>query len=319
MGHYNPIHYSGVALFLEPVSKPSEHDHHTGKFGEAVEKERIEFVAGDQPAEVLQPGDGSLDDPAVTEATQRSTVLCWRLHPPAAMRADQLDPAGCQSLAEWIAVGGAIVDETPGNVRSDRLVNQRLDQIHLGWAGAVDIHGQRQTASVDKDHELGALAAFGGTNAITPFFAEANVPSAIPSSQSTAPCRSSCLTSLRQAVSQIPSTDQSANRRQQVAYEGKQRGRSFQREPLLSTHRMPSRQSRASALGRPPRGSGGGSGKRSAMSAHCSSSSCGRKPTCSGSILDPALSRDREHIEETPFVPLLRSGLTRGLASKSKF
>jgi hypothetical protein len=43
------------------------------------------------------------------------------------------------------------------------------------------------------------------------------VPSANPSSQSTAPCRSSCLTNLRQAVSQIPSTDQSANRRQQVA------------------------------------------------------------------------------------------------------
>jgi len=33
-------------------SRSSEHDHHTGKFGEAVEKEIIEFVAGDQPAQL---------------------------------------------------------------------------------------------------------------------------------------------------------------------------------------------------------------------------------------------------------------------------
>jgi hypothetical protein len=122
------------------------------------------------------------------------------------------------------------------------------------------------------------------------------VPSAKPSSQSTWPCRSSNTTNRRQAWSHTPSSDHSAKRRQQVTYEGNDRGRSFHRAPLRSTHRMPSRQRRTSALGRPPRGSGLGALKRSEISDHCSSVSCGCTRFESGSILDPARRRDRLHI-----------------------
>ena len=72
-----------------------------------MKEERIEFVAGDESAEGLQPADGSFNDPAAAEAPQRPAILSGWPHAAAAMRADQLDPAGCQLLAQRIAVGGA--------------------------------------------------------------------------------------------------------------------------------------------------------------------------------------------------------------------
>src|SRR5258706_1239416 len=135
---------NNIVQELEPVSKPSEHDHHTGKFGKAVKEERVEFVAGDQPAKVLQPGDGPLNDPAAAVATQGSAVLSWRFYTPTAMRADQLNPSGCQSLAERVAVGGPALNEPPGYLPSDSLVDQGLDESDFCRAGAFDIDSKRQ-------------------------------------------------------------------------------------------------------------------------------------------------------------------------------
>src|ERR1051326_5087135 len=39
----------------EPVSEPSEDDHEAGQFSETVEEKRVDFVAGDQTAEGLEP------------------------------------------------------------------------------------------------------------------------------------------------------------------------------------------------------------------------------------------------------------------------
>jgi hypothetical protein len=151
------------------------------------------------------------------------------------------------------------------------------------WAGAGDECAQRQSRGVAEDHDLGPFSSFGLANAFPPFFAEANVPSAIIWSRSIPPFRSSRRNSRDQAFSQAPLLVQASNRRQHVLEEGKQRGRSFQRAPVRSTQQMPSKQSRDSAGGRPPSGERGDSGNRSAICNHCSSLS-----SKAGSIVDPA-------------------------------
>jgi hypothetical protein len=65
------------------------------------------------------------------------------------------------------------------------------------------------------------------------------------------PLASSVPSSVRQASSQTPRFSQSPRRRQQVTPLGYSFGTSRQRAPVRSTHRMPSKHARLSAVGRP--------------------------------------------------------------------
>lgn len=245
----------------------------------------------------MQPADRSFDDPATSIATELSPVLRSRSDTAFAVWADQVDVAFGESVAERIAVGGTVVDQLVRNVGSDRRVEQRLEEIHLGVVGCIDCDGQWQPSGVAENHDFGSLATSGLADAIAPFFAEANVPSAKPSCQATWPLRSSLRTTRFQAFSSAPLPDHSTKRRQHVTYEGNRGGKSFQRAPLRSTHKMPSKQALGLALGRPPLGLGAEFAKRSEISDQCSSLSSGRKSSISGSVLDPAIQRDRSVIE----------------------
>jgi len=139
------------------------------------------------------------------------------------MRTNQFDPPVSQSLSQQITVGSPVIDEPIRYLRCDRLIEQRFDQRDFGGTGGVYVDCERQAIPVNQDHELAAFAALGGTNAIAPFFAAANVPSAKPSFQLICPRSSSCWINRSQAWSQTPLKDHSANRRQQVAYDGKER------------------------------------------------------------------------------------------------
>src|SRR5688572_5284318 len=261
-----------------------------------MEEKSVELVARYQSPEGLEPADGALDDPAFAIAPQRATILSgWSLAA-TAVWADELDTTAGQSLPQRITVCSSVIDEPLRNVGGGGLIEQWLDQRYFRGTGSTYVDGQWQAVSIDQDHELAALAALGRTNTIAPFFAGENEPSANPSLQLICPCSSSRLSSRSQMRSQTPLRDHSANRRQHVTYEGNERGRSFQRAPLRRTQRMPSRHCLASALGRPPRASGWGAGKRSEINDHCSSLSCGVTKLVPGSILDPALTRDRSVI-----------------------
>lgn len=283
-----------------------------------MKEKRIEFVSGDEATKVLEPTDGSFNLPSFSISSKSAAVLFGGADPAAAMRADQLDVACRETVTQFVAVSGFVIDELVRNVVGDSRVEQSLDEGHLCAVGCFDIDGKRETIAVGEGHNLGALAAFGLPNEITPFFAEANVPSANPSVQSILPFRSSASSSRRNASSQTSSHDQSANRRQQVAYDGKREGRSFHRAPLRSTHKIPSKQALELMRGRPPLGPTGSSGNKSAISAHCSSVSSDSNPFKSESILDPVIARDRFDIEVSFQTPIRKIHI-QCLASEIKF
>jgi hypothetical protein len=149
--------------------------------------------------------------------------------------------------------------------------------------GAGDERSQRQSRVIGQDHDLGSLAAFGLADAFPPFFAEANVPSAMAWSRSIWPARSRRRSRRDHACFSTPLLVQASNRRQQVLGDGKQGGKSFQRAPVRSTQQIPSKQDRDGAGGRPPSGERGKSGKRSEINDHCSSLSSNV-----GSFVNPA-------------------------------
>jgi hypothetical protein len=254
------------------------------------------FIASDQSAKVLHPADRALDFPASLDSTQLATVLGRRFAAVGAVSANQFDLSPGKTLSQRITVGGLIVKQSLWPARDDSRVEQRIDQGDFVGTGTGDGGGDRQAGSFTMNHDLGALAPLGLADVFSPFFAEANVPSAVDSFQSSLPWRSSFRSPRAHACDHAPVFVHSWCRRQQVLGDGKLFGKSFQRAPVRSTQRMPSTQRRDSSRGRPPLADGWGFTNTSSIKSHCSSLS-----SDSGSVLDPAkaikasLARDRTH------------------------
>ncbi len=97
------------------------------------------------------------------------------------------------------------------------------------------------------------------------------LPSMKDSSQSSFPCSSNADRKLLQITMSTPFSCHSWRRRQQVEKWGYLSGRSFQRAPVLSIQRMPSKTKRSSCRRRPPLGSTGTLGIWGSIFLHCSS------------------------------------------------
>ena len=87
--------------------------------------------------------------------------------------------------------------------------------------------------------------------------------------QSKRPFWSNSPRNCRQILSHVPSSSHSRKRRQHVLGLGYLSGRSFQRAPVLSIQRMPSKHRRSLSGGRPPRLSDLRLGSRASMDFHC--------------------------------------------------
>lgn len=278
----------------------------------------VEFMPYDEPPEVVEPADGAFDFPTASVTPELATVLCPFANTFPTVRADEINASFGKPLAQRIAIGSFVVDQLVGDVGRRRRIQQRLDKIHFGVVGCLDVDRQRQPLGVGQDHDLGPLATLGLADMFAPFLAGENVPSAKPSRQSILPRLSSLRSNRFQAWSSVPLAVHPTKRRQQVAYEGKRGGKSFQRAPLRSIHKTPSKQARGSAIGRPPLMLGLGFEKRSAISSQCSSLSSACRGSQSGSVLDPASSRDRSVISRVPFKPYYGSNKP-SFASKYMF
>src|SRR6266576_835751 len=218
-------------------------------------------VANDQSTEVAEPGQGAFHFPPALIAAQRSAILRARLASIPAMRGDQFDASRRQSLAQRIAVIGAIRNHplrflacsptatSPGHVNRSQRLFREPDFVR---GGRVKLHSQRNTLAVDHHHPLRALAPLGFSDFRAPFFAGAKLPSRNDSLQFSCSRWFSSAKNARQMVSQTPCSSQSRSLRQHVAGEGNSSGRSCQRAPLRRIHRIPSRTLRSFARGRPP-------------------------------------------------------------------
>lgn len=199
------------------------------------------------------------------------------------MRTDQINPALGQPAAKRIRITGPIINQAWHLLaRTARtlaghfdVLKRRLDQCDFPRRGRVEVGCQRNSLAIDHHHPLCTLSAFGLSDAEPPFLAEAKLPSAKHSSQSRRCCWSSSPSKVRQALSHTPFCSHSKSRLRQVEYEGYSLGRSFHRAPERRTHKMPSKQGRLAACGRPPLPEGLGSGNKGAIKAHCSSLSLG--------------------------------------------
>ena len=231
---------------------------------EALVKFDEAFVTDEESAEVAQVGESALHLPTPSVAAQWASVLkdCASV---GTVGADQFDTACGELPAETRAVIGAVHNQP---LRAGAwTASTRARHFHRceRLRGEDDFRGrcakestsQRNTRAVCHHHPLRTFSTFGFTHAEPPFLAGAKLPSMNTSFQLSLPCVSSSQSNRRQMFNQMSSSSQSRSLRQQVLALGYSLGRSRQRAPLRSTHRMPSSTERSSARGRPKPPGGG--------------------------------------------------------------
>lgn len=238
------------------------------------------IIANCQPAEILQPGKGTLDFPSSAVTPKFATILTPpRLAIPA-VGDQQLDAAPVQSVAQRVGVVSAIGDDAlgflsrstspPGGNSHPR--QRRLGKRDLGRRSTRELRSERYALAIDQYHPLCPLPALGFSHGSAPFLAATKLPSRKVSSH----CNSSrwlrAANNCCQASIQMSSSSHCRSRRQQVGPLGYSAGRSRHRAPVLSTHKIPSTQSRLGAGGRPrPSRRRLGWGKKCSISSHCRS------------------------------------------------
>lgn len=237
------------------------------------------LMTNQQSAELTQPGVGSLDNPAANIAPQFASVFVAPLPAVLSVGRNQFNASLLQALAQRVGVVTTVGDYPlrflswaafrPGDTDfGERGFRKR----NFCRRGTFQPNSQRKTLTVDQYHPLRALAALGFTDGGAPFFAGAKLPSKKVSFHWSRPCSSSAPSRARQASSQTPSCSQCWSRRQQVEGEGNSSGRNRHAAPVCKIHRIPSKQARFGAGGRPRLSRRRlGRGNRGSISSHCSS------------------------------------------------
>lgn len=225
-----------------------------------ISRERV-IVPHGEATEVQQPRIRALDDLSTTIAAELATVLIADF-PVLPMRHDQIDVLRLERLPQCPTVIAPIRDDAvalllraAGAAPRDRYRRERcFGELAFGAIGRRKVHSERNTRAVDQYYELCALAFACFADASAPFFAGANVPSRKASLQS-GWCRSSnSLKKARHILSHTSCASHSPKRRQHVTSLGHCGGISRHRAPVRKIYRIPSRQARSSARGRPPFG-----------------------------------------------------------------
>ena len=237
------------------------------------------LMTNQQPTELTKPGVGSLDDPSPLIAAELTSVFVPPFSVVAAVGRDQLNASLPQSLAQGIGVVPAVRDYAfrflpwaalgPGDADFRECVFRKRNFCRRG---TFQPNSQRNTFTVCQYHPLRSLAPLGFTDGGAPFLAGAKLPSRKVSSQRSSPFSSKPPSSARQASSQMSSSCHCCSRRQQVEGEGNASGRNRHAAPVCRIHRMPSKQARFAARGRPRLSERRlGFGNRGSISSHCSS------------------------------------------------
>jgi len=237
------------------------------------------LVADQQSAELTEPGIGSLHDPTSLIAAQFAPIFVSPMRVVLSVRRDQFDATLLQALPQRVGVVAAVGDYTLGLLPWPSLRARDMDFGERGFRkrnfcrrGTFQPNSQRKTLTVDQYHPLCALAPLGFADGKAPFFAGAKLPSKKLSSHRSRPSASSAPSRARQASSQTPSSSHCLSRRQQVEGEANSSGRKRHAAPVCKIHKMPSRQARFDAHGRPRLSLRRlGTGNKGSINSHCSS------------------------------------------------
>ena len=236
-------------------------------------------MANGKPAELPEPGIGAFDHPSALVASELSAVFVAPEFAVLAVRDDEVDATLGQPFSQRVGVVGTVGDHPfrllsrPAfGARDFDLGERGFRKRNFSWRGTFKPNSQRKTATVDQYHPLRPLAALGFSDCGAPFLAGAKLPSRNVSSHFNSPSPSSPPSSARHASSHTPRSSHCLNRRQQVAGEGYLSGKNLHAAPVCSTHRMPSKQARLEAHGRPRLSLRRvGSGSSGAINSHCAS------------------------------------------------
>jgi len=236
-------------------------------------------MANQKSAELTEPGVGAFDDPAAFVSSQLAAIFVAPLFVVAAVRNDQIYAAFFQPFAQWVGVVGAVgnhpfrlLPRTTLGTRDADFCERGFRKRSFSRRGTFQPNSQRKTPTVDQYHPLRSLAALGFTDRRAPFFAGAKLPSRKHSSHFSKPSPSSAPSSARHASSHTSCSSHCFNRRQQVGGEGYLSGRNRHAAPVCNIQRMPSKQARLEAQGRPRLSLRRfGSGSSGSTNSHCAS------------------------------------------------
>jgi len=236
-------------------------------------------MTNQQSPKLPEPGIGSFYDPAPLVAAEFATIFVPSFLVVLAIRGNQFDASLPEPLPQGIRIIAGIGDHalrllsraTTG-LRDRDFGERGFCKRNFCRRGTFQPNSQRNTFTVCQYHPLRSLAPLGFSDGEAPFLAGAKLPSRKLSSQRSRPFSSSAPSRVRQASSQIPCSCQRCSRRQQVEGEGNSSGRNRHAAPVCRIQRMPSRQARFGAGGRPRLSARRlGRGNRGAINSHCSS------------------------------------------------
>jgi hypothetical protein len=239
-----------------------------------------EMVVPDQhAAELTEPCVGTLDLPASFVASQFPPVLISSLQVVLAVGCNQFDASPFPPLSQRIGIITTIGNHPLRLLPRPAFASREADLVERGVRkrnfcrrGTFQPNSQRNTFTVSQYHPLCAFTTLGFAHCIAPFLAGAKLPSRKASSHRSRPFSSNAPSNVRQALSQTPCSSHAFNRRQQVEGEGYSSGRKRHAAPVCRIQRMPSRQLRFAAGGRPrPSLRRFGSGNSGPINSHCSS------------------------------------------------
>lgn len=236
------------------------------------------FMTNQQPAELTQPGIRSFDYPAALIPSQFASIFVAPEFVVVAVRHDQFNTTFLEPLTKRVRIIGPIGNHALGFLPRAALATRDADLVKRGFRkrnfigrGTFQPNSQRNTFTVDQYHPLCAFATLGFADRRAPFFAGAKLPSRKASSHFSSPSRSKAPSKVRQAFSQTPCSSHCCSRRQQVDGEGNSSGRKRHAAPVCRIHKIPSKQARFAAEGRPrpsPRRFRWGS--NGSINSHCS-------------------------------------------------
>ncbi len=236
-------------------------------------------MANGKSTELTKPGVGTFDDPAAFVAPELPSVFVAPELTVLAVGDDEVDASLLQSFTQWIGVVGSVGDDpfrllprSAFGAGDFDLGERGFRKRNFSRRGTFEPNSQRKTATVDQYHPLRALATLGFTDGRAPFFAGAKLPSRNVSSHFSRPSPSSAPSKARHASSHTSCSSHCFNRRQQVAGEGYLSGKNRHAAPVCNTHRIPSKQARFDAHGRPRLSLRRfGSGSNGSINSHCAS------------------------------------------------